>query len=147
MRKIAMCCLAVLLTAAVGCSTTNNTSEQATLAKRTKLAATLPFGVSVGGCKAECFNEICAKVAKPVAGNAEIAIDLPKNQSAIITIFPCDADGVALPGKRPATIIVNGGGKTSLAKANGKKKLAKGFHLMDVVSGGKKAYVLFEIKQ
>ena len=130
----------------VGCATEKPRKlSPAELAKQIKLESRLPFAVSIGGHKATLYSETCAKVAEPVAKNAEVVFDLPGDDVIVAAIYPCDKDGVAVPGGKPSAIVVYGGHKTSLAKTSDKRTLEKGFYLMDVTAGDANARILFEI--
>jgi len=133
------CCVA-------GCVTVEKSEPTpAEKAERAKLESLLQFGVSIGGNKAETYTARCARIDGAVDRKAAVVFELPENEVVVATIYPCDGNGVAVPGGKPAAIVVYGGNKTSLDKTSDKKPLKKGYHLMDVSAGGKNARVLFEV--
>jgi len=144
---VALCVMVLVVSA--GCSTPPKKKEIsfADKARLERLRSALQFAVSIGGQKAKPCSEICAKIDSPVAKDAKVVFGVSGNEVVLATIYPCDAEGVAVSGGKPASIVVYGGNQTFLNKTSDGKSLAPGYHLMDVSSSGKNARVLFKISK
>jgi hypothetical protein len=108
----------------------------------------LPFPVTLGGQKAvlEKPTDSHAKVAQPVASNAELVVDT-KESMVIVNIFDCDAKGdVAQSGSEPLIILLQGTNKSPISKTIDGKVPKPGYHIMNIVAGGATARVFFTVK-
>jgi len=138
------------LVVAAGCSSVPQEKKKlspAEQAKMERMRSALQFGVTIGGRRASLCSERCARIEAAVPKDAKVDFDLSGNEVVVATIYPCDADGVAIPGGKPAAIVVYGGNKTSLDKTSDGKPLSPGYHLMDVSAGGRNSRILFEISK
>lgn len=107
----------------------------------------LPFAVTVDGQDAIAGSEdaVYATIGSSVSNEAEIVVD-DDSGMIIVNIFLSDNSGNVEPGTQPVIIIVQGDNKTTLDKTMDNKKLDPGYYLMNVMSSGKTAKVLFEVK-
>ncbi|HAA02792.1 MAG TPA: hypothetical protein DCZ69_16050 [Syntrophobacteraceae bacterium] len=107
----------------------------------------LPFPVSLGGQKAvvEKPDAVFAKIAQPVAANAELAVETKENM-IIVNIFDSDANGNAKQGVQPLVVIMQGTKKSPINKTMDGKSPAPGYHIMNIVAGGATARVFFSVK-
>lgn len=109
-----------------------------------------PFDVSVGGQKAGNYSNNCAKIAKPVLGDAELEVHLKPESDVIINIFKCNnmkECKVASGTQAEVIIIKNKGTKIKLSdKMKDKAPLKPGCYLMNVVANGNTSRVCFEVK-
>ena len=146
MKQILFLLCAFLLAVSIfpGCATKELTPEEKVLLE--KINAQLPFQVAINGNAAKTNTEIAAVISEPVPADAEIVCDTENNDLITITFMPCDKDGVVISGKAPELILIREGNKTTLDQTTDKKKLSKGFYLMDVTSGDKTSRIVIEIK-
>lgn len=151
MNKISLFLMAAImitmLTLLSGCGTIAKkelTAEEK--AEQVKIAAALPFGVSIGGKKAQLNSEFCAKIAEPVKNTAEILVDAKTDDIVVITILPSTPEGIAKPRKKQAVIAITEDKKSSLDKAD-TGKLKPGFYVMNVNVNNVITSVVFEIKK
>ena len=133
----------VLCFAIFGCVTKELTPEEKAVVEQCK--AQLPFGIAIAEHKAVVDSPIAARIAEPVANDAEIVCDTVNNGLIEISFFPCDKEGIVVGGKKPALILLRDGNKTTLDKTIYGKKLVPGFYKMDVTSGNKTSRVVIEI--
>ncbi len=106
----------------------------------------LPFAVTVGGQAATCkAGEPFAKLDKPVKNDDAIEVD-SKAAMIIINASKVDEKGKPTAGATPATILLQGTNKGSLAGTMDKQKLASGNYLLSVVADGKTASILFSVE-
>lgn len=97
----------------------------------------LPFGVTIGGQKAEPKKGATyAVIPKPVPANAALVVDAEPGM-VIINAFPADKDGTVASGAQPKIIIIQKGTETTLDSTMDKKALAPGTYLMNVVISSK----------
>jgi len=85
------------------------------------------------------------KIANPVAGDAELAVD-SKGDMIIVNVNLVNAKNEPVPRSAPAVILLQGKNKTTIDKTMDGKKLSAGNYVMSVVSQGKTASILFTIK-
>jgi hypothetical protein len=104
----------------------------------------LPFPVSIGGQAAKDGTPF-AKIANPVAADAELAVE-SKSDMIIVNVNRVNAKNEPEPGPTPAVILLQGKTKTNIDKTMDGKKLPSGNYIMSVVSEGKTASILFTIK-
>lgn len=104
----------------------------------------LPFPVSVGGQAAKDGTPF-AKIEKPVAADAELAVE-SKESMIIVNVNAVDAKNEPIPGATPAVILLQGKMKTNLNRTMDGKKLPPGNYILSVVSEGKTASILLTIK-
>jgi hypothetical protein len=104
----------------------------------------LPFPVSLGGQAAKDGAPF-AKIANPVAADAELAVN-SKSDMIIVNVHMVNSKNEPVQGSTPAVIVLQGKTKTNLDKTMDGKKLAAGNYIMSVVSEGKTASILFTIK-
>ena len=104
----------------------------------------LPFPVSLGGQAAKEGTPF-AKIANPVAADAELSVD-SKGDMIIVNVNLVNAKNEPVPGSSPAVILLQGRTKTTIDKTMDGKKLSAGNYIMSVVSEGKTASILFTIK-
>ena len=105
----------------------------------------LPFDVSVGGIPVQLTDSGKAVIKTPVAPDAEIVCNVLNKGIISISFFPCNSDGVAVPGKKPEIIIIRDGNKTLLSNTIDKKQLESGFYLMNVTADKKTIEVIIQI--
>ncbi len=134
--------LAIIIS--IGCLTKELTPEEK--AAEEKANSQLPFAVEVDGNSAEIHSTIAALIEEPVEADAEIVCDTINNDIINITFFPCDSNGIVVPGKKPALIIIREGNKTTLDKTVNGEKLISGFYLMDVSNGKQTSRAVLEVK-
>ena len=156
MKKTMFVVVAVMIFVTTGCNlldkiktkSQNLKLDSGTKSQSDAVTYVLPFGVKLGGQAAAPKNDICAAVADPVANNAEIEIDAPKNDMMIINVFSSDDKGnVGTASKARAIILIQKGeNKTTLDKTNEKNILKAGTYTMNVVAEGKTARVVFTVK-
>ncbi len=108
----------------------------------------LPFPVEIGGQQAKKSAEIgnAAVIEKPVAADAEIKIT---GVDGVIIINAFAANDDASPADATAAakvIMIQSGGKASLADTIDGSKIESGKQLLNIVGGGKTARVLITIK-
>jgi hypothetical protein len=104
----------------------------------------LPFPVSLGSQAAKEGTPF-AKIANPVAADAELAVE-SKGDMIIVNVNVVNAKNEPVPGSTPAVILLQGKTKTTIDKTMDGKKLSAGNYIMSVVSEGKTASILFTIK-
>lgn len=104
----------------------------------------LPFPVTVGGQAAKDGTPF-AKIEKPVAADAELAVE-SKESMIIVNVHAVDAKNEPIPDSTPAVILLQGKMKTNLNRTMDGKKLAPGNYILSVVSEGKTASILLTIK-
>jgi hypothetical protein len=104
----------------------------------------LPFPVSLAGQAAKEGIPF-AKIANPVAGDAELAVE-SKGDMIIVNVNLVNAKNEPVPGSAPAVILLQGKNKTTIDKTMDGKKLSAGNYVMSVVSEGKTASIFFTIK-
>jgi hypothetical protein len=104
----------------------------------------LPFPVSLGGQAAKDGVPF-AKIANPVAADAELTLD-SKSDMIIVNVHMVNSKNEPVQGSTPAVILLQGKTKTNLDKTMDRKKLPAGNYIMNVVSEGKTASILFTIK-
>jgi hypothetical protein len=104
----------------------------------------LPFPVSLGGQAAKDGTPF-AKIEKPVAADAELAVE-SKSEIIIVNVNMVTAKNEPVPGSMPAVIVLHGKNKTNIDKTMDGQKLSAGNYIMSVVSEGKTASILFTIK-
>lgn len=156
MQRMIVCAVAIMVFVTTGC---NILDKIKTKSQNLKLSSgvksesdavtyVLPFGVKLGGQAAAPRNDICAAIANPVANNAEIEVDSPKNDMMIINVFYSDDKGNVRTASKAAAIILiqKGQNKTSLDKTTEKNTLKAGTYIMNVVAEGKTARVVFTVK-
>lgn len=152
MKKLSLIATAVVLLAGIsGCKLMDQIKqsfgEASTAADTGTAAYQMPFPVTLGGQSTVAKNAICAAIANPVADNAEIVIDAPKDKMMIINAFPCDAEGNPDKGAKAAVILIKKGlNKITIDKTMDKKKLQAGSYVMNVVANNKTARVFFVVK-
>ena len=127
-----------------GCVTKELTPQEKEVIAKTQ--AQLPFGVKVDGNSASAHSTIAAVIEEPVAADSELVCDIINDDIINITFFPCDNEGIVVPGKKPELVIIRDGNKKSLAETNGGKKLTPGFYLMDVTAGNLTSRIVIRIK-
>ena len=115
--------------------------------QKAKLAAALPFEVTIAGDKALLNTEFCAKIANPVDAVAEISVEAKSNDIIVASIYESDAEGIAQAGKKPFIVLIGKDGKSALNKTSDGKKLKPGFYVMNINADNQIASVLFEIKK
>ena len=104
----------------------------------------LPFPVTIGGQPAKDGIPF-AKIANPVAADAELAVD-SKGDMIIVNVNAVNAKNEPVPGSAPAVILLQGKTKTTIDKTMDGKTLSAGNYVMSVVSEGKTASILFTVK-
>ena len=104
----------------------------------------LPFGVTVGGQAAKDGTPF-ASIEKPVAPNAELAVDA-KGDMTIVNVHPVNEKNEQVPGSQPAIILMQGTQKTTLDKTMDGKKLAPGRYILSVVGDGKTASIIMTVQ-
>jgi len=144
MKKSILLLFLVAFSLITGCTTKKLTPEEVAAMK--KINAQLPFNVIIDGKRAKPSTEIAALIEEPVTAVSEIVCEGVDSDLISITFMPCDNEGIVVPGKRPALIIMRETNKTTLDKTIGKKKLVPGHYLMDVTSGDKTSRIIIEIK-
>ena len=127
-----------------GCVTKELTPEEK--AAIVKINALLPFQVSVNGNEARTDTEVAAVIDDPVPATAEIVCNTENRDLITITFMPCNKEGIVVPGKKPALIILRDSNKTTLDNTTDGKKLKPGFYLMDVTAGDKTSRIVIKIK-
>lgn len=146
---------ALLLAGITGCEVLNKmknmgqsgSASAAPAAASSSAADILPFSVKLDGQEAAVKNDICAIIANPVSGSAEIEVGAPTDEMIIINAFPSDLNGKVQEGAKAAIILIKKGEKkTTIDKTTDNNKLAAGTYLMNVVGGGKTARVVFTVK-
>jgi hypothetical protein len=107
----------------------------------------LPFAVTLGGQKAVLGTPFAAfaKVAGPVASNAELVVDT-KEAMVIVNIFDCDAKGDVASGSSPLIVLLQGTNKSLINKTIDGNVPKPGLHIMNIVAGGATARVFFTVK-
>lgn len=115
-------------------------------AQQGKLAAVLPFEISIDNNQAQLNSEFCAKIANPVSSAAEVLVQSKSDDTIVASIYPSNADGIALAGKQPCILLLGDDGKSSLDKIR-EGKLKPGFYVINISVGDKIASVVFEVKK
>lgn len=106
----------------------------------------LPFGVTVGGQKADGSNLDIAycPIAKPVKADDEVVVNLPKVERLMVNIFKVKADD--WPEDDPiATINSTGTNRFRLNDAKDKKPLGDGYYHMQLLVNEDVALIRFHI--
>lgn len=115
-------------------------------AQNTDIPTALPFAVTIGGQAATYkAGEAFAKLDKPVKSDAAIEVDL-NVPMIVINATASSEKGEPVPGAIPATILLQGTNKGTLAGTMDKKPLAAGHYLLTVVAEGRTAAILFTIE-
>lgn len=146
MQKLSYLFAATIISLLVcsGCMTKELTPEEKAVVEKTN--AQLPFGVAINGNDAKPYSTIAALIEEPVSIDSEIICDIVNDDIINITFFPCDKEGIVIPGKKPALIIIRDGSKTTLNKTIDGKKLTSGFYIMDATSGDITSRIVIEIQ-
>jgi len=139
-----LCLTSLFLIISSGCATKELTPEEKAVMEKTN--AQLPFKVTIDGNSAKVNTTIAAIIEEPVPANAEIICDTLNNDLINITFMPCDKDGIVVPGKKPALILLRDSNKTTLDQTIDKKQLKPGYYLMDATSGDQTSRIIIEIK-
>lgn len=138
----------VLLLTIAGCGTlAKKELSPEEKAQQEKLAAVLPFDVSIDGNKAQLNSEFCAKIANAVSTTAEVLVNSKTEDAIVASIFPSDADGIAKAGIQPIILLLGNDGKNTLDKTRNGKKLEPGFYVININADNKIASIVFEIKK
>jgi hypothetical protein len=116
------------------------------VAQMNRINARLPFNVAIDGKKAKPASETAAVIETPVSPTSEIVCDCMDTNLINITFMPCEKDGIVIPGKKPALILIRDSNKITLDRTIDNKPLAPGNYLMDVTSGDKTSRIVIEIK-
>jgi hypothetical protein len=127
-----------------GCVTKELTPEEKVIIAKSQ--AQLPFSVKVDGNSAVINSTIAALIEDSVSSDSEILCEIANDDIINITFFPCDNEGIVVPGKKPALIIIRDGNKSSLDKTIDGKKLTPGFYLMDVSAGNTTSRIVIEVE-
>ncbi len=106
----------------------------------------LPFPLTLGGQTPKIVDPTIghAVLANPVAANAELAVTTDEAM-IIVNIFDSDEKGEAKPGQ-PLVVLMQNVKKIPINKTMDGRAPAPGYHLMNVVAGGKTARVVFLVK-
>jgi hypothetical protein len=117
-------------------STTGAASTSATPASPTAPAATLPFGVTIGGQAARIKPPLdqFGTLSGPVAADAVISVNA-RVDSVIINAFPCDVSGNVDSGAQPAIMVMQKTTSAKLSDTLDQKALAPGKYMLNVVAG------------
>lgn len=106
----------------------------------------LPFTVTVGGQAAtHKKGEAFAKVAEPVAANAELSVGV-KADLIIANVAKAKADGTPEEGATPTVILLQNTSKTTLDQTMDKSKFAPGKYLLSISAGERTATIQFSVK-
>ena len=141
---IFLCTLSLLLMISAGCATKELSPEEKALLQKINLQ--LPFQVAIDGNTARTDSVIAAVIEEPVTATSEIVCTIENNDIINISFMPSDKEGIVIPGKKPALILLRDGNKTTLNQTTDKKKLKPGYYLMDVTSGDKTSRIVIEVK-
>ena len=146
MKKFSLLFIAVSISTLLlsGCVTKELTSEEKEIIAKSQ--AQLPFSVKVDGNEAVANSTIAALIEDPVSADSEVLCEITNDDIINITFFPCDNEGIVVPGKKPALIIIREGNKSSLDKTMDGKKLTPGFYLMDVTAGKRTSRIVIEVE-
>ena len=155
MKRVALCFVCVMFVGVTGCQlmdSIKNKSKNLKLSSGTRSQSsektyTLPFGVKVGNQKAVVKNDICAEILKPVDNDAKIIVDTDKSDQTFINVFPCEEDGSVSSATKARSIIIipKGKNRTHLNDSTEKITLPSGVYMMNIVSQGNTARVMFKI--
>ena len=107
----------------------------------------LPFPVSVGdkpAMETESSDNF-AVVETAVAPSAAMAVKDVEGQ-IIVNIFPCDETGNVKNGVQPFILLFDAPTSKSVSDNMQAKQLQSGWHLANVVGGGKTSRVLFQVE-
>jgi len=117
-------------------STTGAASTSAAPATPTAAAATLPFGVTIGGQTARVKPPLdqFGTLAGPVAPDAVISVAASVD-SVIVNAFPCDVSGSVDSGAQPSIIVMQKTTSAKLSDTLDKKALTPGKYMLNVVAG------------
>jgi len=127
-----------------GCATKVLTPEEKAVIAKTN--AQLPFQIKIDENSARPNTTIAALIEEPVSATSEIICNIVNNDLINITFMPCDKDGIVVPGKKPALILLRDSNKTTLDQTVDKKQLKPGYYLMDVTAGDQTSRIVIEIK-
>jgi hypothetical protein len=146
MKKFSLLFIAVSISILLlnGCVTKELTHEEKEIIA--KAQAQLPFPVKVDGNSAVTNSTIAALIEDSVSSDSEILCEVANDDIINITFFPCDNEGIVVPGKKPALIIIRESNKSSLDKTIDGKKLTPGFYLMDVSQGNRTSRIVIEVE-
>jgi len=106
----------------------------------------LPFEVIIGDQVATQSEEHknIGIIAEPVPNSAEIKLPASDGQ-VIINAFPSDASGETPPTAQAKVLLFNAGDSGRLDQTIDGSELASGYHLLNIMVGGKTARVLIQI--
>lgn len=107
----------------------------------------LPFPVTVGDMPAveTESSDNHAVIETAVAASAPMAVEDVEGQ-IIVNIFPCDESGNVKNGVQPFILLFDASTSKSVSDNMQAKQLESGWHLANVVGGGKTSRVLFQVK-
>ncbi len=141
---IYLCSFSLLLMVSAGCATKELSPEEKVLIEQ--INARLPFQVAIDGNIARADSAIAAIIEEPVTATSEMVCTIENNDIIQVTFMPCDINGVVIPGKDPALILLRDGNTTTLNQTTDKTKLKTGCYLMDVTFGDKTSRIVITIK-
>ena len=142
--RFLFCIVSLALVISGGCTTKILTPEEKVIID--KINSQLPFQVAIDGNRAQINTIIAALIKEPVTANSEIICDTVNNDLINITFMPCNKDGIVVPGKKPALILLRDSNKITIDQTTDKKKLAPNYYLMDVTAGDQTSRVIIKVK-
>jgi len=106
----------------------------------------LPFEVIIGDQIATYSEEHknIGIIAEPVSNSAEIKLPASDGQ-VIVNAYPSDAIGETLPTAQAKVLLFDAGDSGYLDQTIDGSELASGYHLLNIMVGGKTARVLIQI--
>jgi len=107
----------------------------------------LPFEVIIDGQTAmhSEAHKTVGTIPEPIPASAEIALPASAGQ-VIVNAFPSDANGETSPTAQAKILLFNADDNGRLNKTVDGSQLASGYHLLNIMAGGKTARVLIQIE-
>jgi len=107
----------------------------------------LPFEVIIGDQIATHSekHEHIGIIAEPVQNSAEVTLPDSDGQ-VIVNAFPSDASGDTLPAAQAKVLLFDADDSGRLDQTIDGSKLASGYHLLNIMVGGKTARVLIRVR-
>lgn len=108
----------------------------------------LPFPVKIGGQAAVVAegNTTHSNIAKPVAADAPMTVSNVTGQ-VIVNIFPSNEKGEPKDaGAQPLVLLFDAGSAKKISESMTGEAPKPGWHLANVVAGGKTSRVVFQVK-
>lgn len=110
-------------------------------------SVSLPFGVKLGGQQAIPAGPV-AKIANPVASDADVELAVEVKDTVFVNIFISDANGnVETANSQAAEIImVNGANKFKINQTMSKNSLKAGTYLANIMANNETSRIVFMVK-